>query len=271
MKLCDAESPQGRRLMALAALAMESALPLLVEGAPGRPLEEFVLHIRGAPTRTGDYSVEHIELVDFAALATHEALGGAVGPGAAIGHVTVCVEAEGLVLLGMKALPAGVFDLRRLHELSVTAAETDESPAPESLDMARELPFVRHLQVQTIDGVDDAVRAALNLGVDFATTLVFVQEAEDFARAPPTVHLADRAAIMTTLLSRGFSAEDFSMAEGYAGVVYLARDGLALRRVSIDDVRARPTKQDRKATTKVGRNELCPCGSGRKFKHCCLN
>ena len=23
------------------------------------------------------------------------------------------------------------------------------------------------------------------------------------------------------------------------------------------------------ATTKVGRNDPCPCGSGRKFKHCC--
>ncbi len=22
---------------------------------------------------------------------------------------------------------------------------------------------------------------------------------------------------------------------------------------------------------KIGRNELCPCGSGRKYKHCCLN
>jgi uncharacterized protein YecA (UPF0149 family) len=21
---------------------------------------------------------------------------------------------------------------------------------------------------------------------------------------------------------------------------------------------------------KVGRNERCPCGSGKKFKHCCL-
>ena len=25
----------------------------------------------------------------------------------------------------------------------------------------------------------------------------------------------------------------------------------------------------RMATTKVGRNDLCPCGSGRKYKHCC--
>lgn len=23
--------------------------------------------------------------------------------------------------------------------------------------------------------------------------------------------------------------------------------------------------------TKIGRNDPCPCGSGRKYKHCCLN
>jgi len=22
---------------------------------------------------------------------------------------------------------------------------------------------------------------------------------------------------------------------------------------------------------KIGRNDLCPCGSGKKFKHCCIN
>jgi uncharacterized protein len=25
----------------------------------------------------------------------------------------------------------------------------------------------------------------------------------------------------------------------------------------------------RRIGPKVGRNELCPCGSGKKFKHCC--
>lgn len=25
----------------------------------------------------------------------------------------------------------------------------------------------------------------------------------------------------------------------------------------------------RKAAPKIGRNDLCPCGSGKKFKHCC--
>ena len=23
-------------------------------------------------------------------------------------------------------------------------------------------------------------------------------------------------------------------------------------------------------STKIGRNQKCPCGSGRKYKHCCL-
>lgn len=27
----------------------------------------------------------------------------------------------------------------------------------------------------------------------------------------------------------------------------------------------------RRETPKVGRNELCPCGSGKKFKKCCMN
>ena len=25
-----------------------------------------------------------------------------------------------------------------------------------------------------------------------------------------------------------------------------------------------------RAQTKVGRNDTCPCGSGKKYKHCCL-
>lgn len=30
-------------------------------------------------------------------------------------------------------------------------------------------------------------------------------------------------------------------------------------------------KQQRKATIKVGPNDPCPCGSGRKYKKCCMN
>ena len=32
-----------------------------------------------------------------------------------------------------------------------------------------------------------------------------------------------------------------------------------------------PNNQYRRAAPKVGRNEPCPCGSGKKFKKCCLN
>jgi uncharacterized protein YecA (UPF0149 family) len=30
-------------------------------------------------------------------------------------------------------------------------------------------------------------------------------------------------------------------------------------------------KPTRRAEAKVGRNDACPCGSGKKFKQCCIN
>jgi hypothetical protein len=33
---------------------------------------------------------------------------------------------------------------------------------------------------------------------------------------------------------------------------------------------AQPPETYRRPEPKIGRNELCPCGSGRKYKHCCL-
>ena len=35
--------------------------------------------------------------------------------------------------------------------------------------------------------------------------------------------------------------------------------------------RRRVTRVPQRATGKVGRNDPCPCGSGRKYKRCCLN
>ena len=32
---------------------------------------------------------------------------------------------------------------------------------------------------------------------------------------------------------------------------------------------SKDTKKVQKKTTKVGRNDLCPCGSGKKYKNCC--
>jgi len=36
-----------------------------------------------------------------------------------------------------------------------------------------------------------------------------------------------------------------------------------------NDVKEATKKQPKKAEKKVGRNEMCPCGSGRKYKQCC--
>ena len=30
-----------------------------------------------------------------------------------------------------------------------------------------------------------------------------------------------------------------------------------------------PAKRNPKRVNKIGRNDLCPCGSGRKYKQCC--
>jgi uncharacterized protein len=35
------------------------------------------------------------------------------------------------------------------------------------------------------------------------------------------------------------------------------------------DPTARPSRREPVRSTKIGRNEPCPCGSGKKFKKCC--
>jgi uncharacterized protein len=51
----------------------------------------------------------------------------------------------------------------------------------------------------------------------------------------------------------------------------LARSYQHFLRQRREDARDFGTRPDplRRATPKVGRNEPCPCGSGKKFKHCC--
>jgi len=46
----------------------------------------------------------------------------------------------------------------------------------------------------------------------------------------------------------------------------------ALGRPVAKEMKLNPTPvQMNRRPPKVGRNEPCPCGSGRKFKKCCLN
>jgi uncharacterized protein YecA (UPF0149 family) len=37
------------------------------------------------------------------------------------------------------------------------------------------------------------------------------------------------------------------------------------------DYEEQPAEQYIRAERKIGRNEPCPCGSGKKYKKCCMN
>jgi hypothetical protein len=60
-----------------------------------------------------------------------------------------------------------------------------------------------------------------------------------------------------------FHEPEFPVVDTYGSAVQATRSTKQERRSSLPDAWFR--------TQRVGRNELCPCGSGKKFKKCCLN
>ena len=64
------------------------------------------------------------------------------------------------------------------------------------------------------------------------------------------------------------NATDRIKKSGYEGVfkqVGVTEDDLRQVIISIKERKAEPVKVEHK----VGRNDPCPCGSGKKYKHCC--
>ena len=51
----------------------------------------------------------------------------------------------------------------------------------------------------------------------------------------------------------------------------LSGEELAVRQADAEKLRAARVESAKKAAGKIGRNEVCPCGSGKKYKKCCLN
>lgn len=66
--------------------------------------------------------------------------------------------------------------------------------------------------------------------------------------------LRDMRRLLETLHPKSTQARELSERLSHAGVMVIPPTETQLRR--------RPPK--------VGRNEPCPCGSGKKFKRCCL-
>lgn len=51
----------------------------------------------------------------------------------------------------------------------------------------------------------------------------------------------------------------------------LSVDQIGQLKIEADQLRRNRIDKALEASGKIGRNELCPCGSGRKYKHCCLD
>ena len=126
----------------------------------------------------------------------------------------------------------------------------DEEPAAEELDLAQ-------------------LQEALPPGVD-------VQQVEEMLRSPQGAMLADFSAFCR---ERGLE-EELGEAEMSEAMRELHEEWLQTPRPALEGEkpadaleggRLFPGKVEtfRRETPKVGRNDPCPCGSGKKFKRCC--
>ena len=128
------------------------------------------------------------------------------------------------------------------------AADTDdeEPAAVEELDLAQ-------------------LQQALPPGVD-------MQQVEEMLRSPQGAMLADFSAFCQ---ERGFDGEpdEEEMRELHEEWLQTPRPALEGEKPAdaLDGGRLFPGKVEtfRRETPKVGRNDPCPCGSGKKFKRCC--
>ena len=109
------------------------------------------------------------------------------------------------------------------------------------------------------------LQQALPPGVD-------VQQVEEMLRSPQGALLADFSAFCQ---ERGFDGEpdEAEMRELHEEWLQTPRPALEGEKPAdaLDGGRLFPGKVEtfRRETPKVGRNDPCPCGSGKKFKRCC--
>ena len=148
-------------------------------------------------------------------------------------------------------------------------------------------------------GFRDAPRApiwASRIGADFreALDLLSFVLARDLALAPADLDREHLGLLLGTLLPGRLSGEEsyrndiVDLLEDFLLFV-IEEEGLTHRwellsaidaeRTSFERAMANPDRPalrapshapDRRPAAKIGRNDPCPCGSGRKYKQCCL-
>ena len=140
--------------------------------------------------------------------------------------------------------------------LAEIAAEVAPAPAPDTDD--EEPAALEELDLAQL-------QQALPPGVD-------VQQVEQMLRSPQGAMLADFSAFCQ---ERGFDGEpdEAEMRELHEEWLQTPRPALEGEKPAdaLDGGRLFPGKVEtfRRETPKVGRNDPCPCGSGKKFKRCC--
>ncbi len=140
--------------------------------------------------------------------------------------------------------------------LAEIAAEVAPAPAPDTDD--EEPAAVEELDLAQL-------QQALPPGVD-------VQQVEEMLRSPQGAMLADFSAFCQ---ERGFDGEpdEAEMRELHEEWLQTPRPALEGEKPAdaLDGGRLFPGKVEtfRREAPKVGRNDPCPCGSGKKFKRCC--
>ena len=153
-----------------------------------------------------------------------------------------------------------------------TAAEADRSEMGQVLaEIAAEVapaapPDTDDEEPAALEELDLAqLQQALPPGVD-------VQQVEEMLRSPQGAMLADFSAFCQ---ERGFDGEpdEAEMRELHEEWLQTPRPALEGEKPAdaLDGGRLFPGKVEtfRRETPKVGRNDPCPCGSGKKFKRCC--
>jgi preprotein translocase subunit SecA len=54
-----------------------------------------------------------------------------------------------------------------------------------------------------------------------------------------------------------------------AAIIRVCLENEMSQHIKYQDVDTQPVTAPLRAGARVGRNEPCPCGSGKKYKHCC--
>ena len=159
-----------------------------------------------------------------------------------------------------------------LDQVLPTAAEADRSEMGQVLaEIAAEVapaaaPDTDDEEPAAVEELDLAqLQQALPPGVD-------MQQVEEMLRSPQGALLADFSAFCQ---ERGFDGEpdEAEMRELHEEWLQTPRPALEGEKPAdaLDGGRLFPSKVEtfRRETPKVGRNDPCPCGSGKKFKRCC--